>query len=286
MNDFSKFVPDVRFEQIPIKNLVSNQEYQRHLSWLHIQRTIAGFDLYQINPVKVSHRDGLNYVMNGQHTIEVIAMVSNSRETPVWCMVYDDLDYEQEAHIFANQQKYQNPLSAYDVFNADIEAGEDKPIIIKDLVESYGLKIAPKRAICSICAVACLVQIYDKYGHHALERVLRLVVAAWEGESQSLSASMLRGVAHFIDTFGEFVKDDGFAERLSHVSAREIARDAKIRGTGAMGYAEVMLLNYNKNRRGSLSMSWLHSGKPYSGTVTAMPERVVNDSFIAQSAQI
>jgi len=262
LNDFSKYVPNVRFEQIPIKNLVSNQEYQRHLSWQHIQRTIAGFDLYQINPVKVSCRDSLNYVMNGQHTIEVIATVSDSRETPVWCMVYDDLDYEQEAHIFANQQKYQNPISAYDIFNADIEAGEDKPIIIKELVESYGLKIAVRRTICRICAVSCLVQIYDKYGYHGLDRVLRLVVAAWEGEPQSLSASMLKGIAYFIDTFGDLIKDDGFVERFNQVTAREIAQEAKIRKHGAIGFAEVMLIYYNKNRKGSLSMSWLHTGKP------------------------
>ena len=30
MNDLNRFVPDVRFEKIPIKNLVSNQKYQRN----------------------------------------------------------------------------------------------------------------------------------------------------------------------------------------------------------------------------------------------------------------
>lgn len=56
--------------------------------------------------MKVSRRDGINYVFNGQHTIEIVAAVSGSRETPVWCMIYDDLSYEHEADIFANQQKY------------------------------------------------------------------------------------------------------------------------------------------------------------------------------------
>lgn len=96
MDDFSAFVPKVHFEQIPIKNLVSNQEYQRNLSLSHVRRTVENFDLYQINPVKVSRRDGVNYVFNGQHTIEIIATVSGSRETPVWCMIYDDLEYTQE----------------------------------------------------------------------------------------------------------------------------------------------------------------------------------------------
>ena len=35
MEDYSRFVPAVHFEQIPIKNLVSNQNYQRGLSQSH-----------------------------------------------------------------------------------------------------------------------------------------------------------------------------------------------------------------------------------------------------------
>ena len=60
--DLMQFVPKVHFEQIPIRNLVSNQEYQRNLSQHHVQRAAANFDLYQINPVKVSRRNGINYV--------------------------------------------------------------------------------------------------------------------------------------------------------------------------------------------------------------------------------
>lgn len=137
MDDFSEFVPNVRFEQIPIKNLVSNQEYQRNLSETHILRAAEHFDLYQINPVKVSRRNGINYVFNGQHTIEIVALVSRSRETPVWCMVYDDLSYKGEADIFANQLKYTKPLLPYEIFMANIEAGNDQQLLIKNLVESY-----------------------------------------------------------------------------------------------------------------------------------------------------
>ena len=62
MNDLQQYVPNVKFEQIPIKNLVSNQDYQRNLSLTHIQRTAEQFDLHQVNPVKVSRRNGINYV--------------------------------------------------------------------------------------------------------------------------------------------------------------------------------------------------------------------------------
>ena len=181
MNELLQYVPNVYFEQIPIKNLVSNQEYQRHLSMNHVKKAAANFDLYQINPVKVSRRNGTNYVFNGQHTIEIVALVSGSRETPVWCMIYDDLEYEHEADIFANQMKYVKPLLPYETFIANIEAGSDKHLIIKDLVESYDLTVTPGSAPGGICAISTVERIYDKYGYHILDQTLRMIVGTWEG---------------------------------------------------------------------------------------------------------
>lgn len=55
-DNLSRFVPNVYFEQIPIKNLVSNQDYQRSLSETNILKAAEDFDLFQINPVsRTSH---------------------------------------------------------------------------------------------------------------------------------------------------------------------------------------------------------------------------------------
>lgn len=255
MEDLSQFVPKVHFEQIPIKNLVSNQEYQRNISTKHVQRAAAHFDPYQINPVKVSRRDGVNYVFNGQHTIEIVALVSNSRETPVWCMIYDDLEYEHEADIFANQQKYVKPLLPYEIFMANIEAGSDKQLIIRDLVESYGLKISSKTAPGHICAVATLESIYDRYGYHILDRVLRLMVGTWEGVTQSLSANMLNGLARLVYAYGDNLKEDIFKDKLSRISIKELVRSANERRAGSLGFAEAMLIFYNKKTHAT-ALEW------------------------------
>lgn len=261
MDELSAFVPNVHFEQIPIKNLVSCQEYQRNLSQNHVQKAAAHFDLYQINPVKVSRRDGVNYVFNGQHTIEIVALVSGSRETPVWCMVYDDLEYTHEADIFANQMKYVKPLLPYEIFTANVEAGNDKQLIIKDLVESYNLKITSSGVPGGICAVSSLEFIHDKYGFHTLDRTLRLAVGAWEGEAQSLSAGMLKGIAKMIDVYGEKLKDDAFVDRLSRVSVKEIVRTAKERRSGSLGFVEALLIAYNRKTRYALPWDQLYSRK-------------------------
>ena len=261
MEDLSVFVPRVHFEQKQIKNLVSNQEYQRNLSASHIRRTVENFDLYQINPVKVSRRDGINYVFNGQHTIEIVATVSGSRETPVWCMIYDELDYVREAYIFANQQKYVRPLLPYEIFMANVEAGNDEQLIIKSLVESYGLTISSNKVPGSICAVATLGYIYKKFGFHVLDRTLRLCIGTWEGDVNSLSSNMLKGIAHLVVAFGENLRDDIFKDKVGVFSSREISRTAKERKAGSLGYAEAMLIAYNKRMKAALKWSKLYTNK-------------------------
>ena len=261
MDDLSIFVPSVHFEQIPIKNLVSNQEYQRNLSASHIQRTVENFDLYQINPVKVSRRNGSNYVFNGQHTIEIVATVSGSRETPVWCMIYDELDYVQEADIFANQQKFIRPLLPYEIFMANVEAGNDDQLIIKSLVESYGLSITHNKVPGGICAVATLGYIHQKYGFHVLDRTLRLCIGTWEGDINSLSSNMLKGIAHLVVAFGENLRDDIFKDKVGAFSSREIGRTAKERKAGSLGYAEAMLIAYNKRMKSALKWSKLYTNR-------------------------
>ena len=242
----SQFVPNVHFELIPIKNLVSNQQYQRPISNIHVGKTASHFDLYQINPVKVSRRDGINYVFDGQHTVETVATASQSRDTPVWCMIYDDLEYEQEADIFANQKKYTRPLKSIEIFNANIEAENDVQVTIKRIVESYNLVISPRRIPGHVQAVSALEYIFNKYGYQVLDRTVFLAVSTWEGEVDSMCSNMLKGIAKLVVAYGDQMKDDQFIERLGKVSIRELIRTAKDRHAGTQGYAEALLLYYNK----------------------------------------
>ena len=275
MPDYSMFVPNVHFELIPIKNLVSNQEYQRNLSLHHVQNAAEHFDLYQINPVKVSCRDGMNYVFNGQHTIEIVALVSGSRDTPVWCMIYDDLNYENEAYVFANQMKYVKPLKPYEVFMANIEAGSDKQLIIKDLVESYSLSIGQVKGYGVICAVSSLEGIYDKFGYHVLDRTLRLCAGTWEGDMNSLCANFLNGVARLVNTYGDKLKEELFKERVGATSVKQLTRNAKERRPGSMGFAEAMLVAYN--RKCKYPLVWNKLYEKNSGTTDGLDADIPGD---------
>ena len=253
------FVPNVHFELIPIKELVSNQDYQRTLSIAHIRRAVENFDLYQINPVKVSRRNGINYVFNGQHTIEIVVAASGSRDTPVWCMIYEDLTYVHEASVFADQQKFVKPLTPMETFTAHIEAKDDKYLMILDLVRSYHLDINPTRQNGNIRAVGALEFIYDKYGYHVLDETLRLCLGTWEGETDSFSANILKGIARMVYAYGDALREDVFKERIGQLSVKQLTRTAKERRPGALGFSEAMVIQYNRRCKYRLSLQRLYS---------------------------
>lgn len=255
------YVPKVKFELIPISELVCDQKYQRELSRKQVRKTAENFDPFQVNPVKISRRDGKNFVINGQHTLEIVAKVSGSRDTPVWCMIYDELEYTQEANVFAEQMKYVRNLTAYDVFTAKIEAGNPDSLMIKAIAESYCLKIGNEMKTGTVCAVKALEDIYERLGTDALNRTLRVCVSTWDGDPKSLTAGMLKGLAILLAAYDDRIKDDIFVDKLSGVSIKELTRTAKDRRAGAEGFAEAMLICYNKKSRGGLSMEVLYKFK-------------------------
>lgn len=260
-DQFQQFVPNCHFELIRICDLVSNQEYQRNLSILLVKSAVEEYDLHQINPVKVSRRDGINYVYDGQHTVEIVAAASGSRQTPVWCMVFDDLNYEEEAEVFANQQKHKKNLTPYEVFKANVEAGKDKQLLIRDLLATYGLYASPTKATGGVLAIGTVEKIYDKYGFETLNRVFQLIVATWEGDQNSLSSSMLNGVARIVDAYQDKLRDNVFAQKLGTVSPKEIIRNARDRRSGSLGFAEVMVQYYNKKCKYGLPYEALRSSR-------------------------
>ena len=163
-----------------------------------------------------------------------------------------------EPEIF---MKHVRPLKPYEIFMANIEAGNEQQLVIKRLVESYSLSIGPTKAYGVICAVATLERIYTKYGYHVLDRTLRLCVGTWEGDIDSLGANVLAGVARMVVAFGDQLRDETFKERVGFMSVRQLSRIAKERGAGSLCYAEAMLVAYNRKCKYTLRMTKLHSGK-------------------------
>lgn len=153
---------------------------------------------------------------------------------------------------------------------ANVEAGNDQQLIIKSLVESFGLQISSSTGPGCVCAIATLEKIYEKHGIQVLERTLRLCIGTWEGDMNSLSSNMLKGVAKLVVAYGDALRDDSFKKKVGRFSARDIGRTAKERKAGSKGYAEAMLIAYNKKTHYPLRWSALY------GSMNSIPDDMVD----------
>ena len=72
---------------------------------------------------------------------------------------------------------------------------------------------------------------------------------------------MMNGLARFLNAYGDAVKDDIFKEKLGRISIKELARTAKDRRSGSLGFAEAILIGYNKKCRNPLPWDKLYTHK-------------------------
>ena len=102
---------------------------------------------------------------------------------------------------------------------------------------------------------------YDKYGYHILDATLRLTLATWESETNSLSANFLKAIARIIAVFGDALREDIFKEHVGRCSVKSIIRTAKERRPGVLGYAEAMLIAYNAKNKYRLPIKKLYGSQ-------------------------
>ena len=87
---------------------------------------------------------------------------------------------------------------------------------------------------------------------------------------------MLKGIARLIVAFDEKMRDDIFKEKVGAYSAKDIIRTAKERRAGAIGYAEAMLIAYNKKMKYPLRWSNLYSNPKVKKAVEAIEMDVMS----------
>ena len=156
----------------------------------------------------------------------------------------------KKQRFFSDQMKHAKTLLPYEVFSAKIEAGCSEQMMIKELVESYGLEIGVHKAPGVVGAISTIQNIYQKYGYHVLNRTFKALYRNLGGsETNSLSANMLNAVSKLIVTYNNILDEEQFREKLGSVSTKALIRTGKERRPGSFGLAEVMILIYNGKKK-------------------------------------
>lgn len=115
-------------------------------------------------------------------------------------------------------------------------------------------------------------------------RKMRRTLSAGALQPRSVPQDRLHAVSSFLNAYGDAVKDDVFKEKLGRISIKELSRTAKDRRSSSLGFAEALLIGYNKKCRNPLPWDKLYTHK-LPQKKTDEPEEE-NDDEIPQSSQL
>ena len=126
------------FILVPLENLHIDESYQRPVQ-NHIKTLVQEWDEQKCDLLKVNYREDRNlYVWDGQH--RVVAMRIMGIEFAM-CILTVGLTQEQEAELFGCQGIGIKKPDPYDIFKANVCAGEEIDTSIKNMCDKYDLQV-------------------------------------------------------------------------------------------------------------------------------------------------
>lgn len=240
------------FKKIKAKEINVNRLYQRPEKTPLIRKIITEFDYHLVNPVKVVCHEGEYYAWDGQQTTVALRTKFGDNYL-VPCMIYYDVpSWVDEAKLFekANEKRFRKAVSDAERWTSRINRGDEVATNIQKIVERNGLRIAGDGKTGGnkiICAIAALDDIYAKHGEIVFAETISNLAMAWDGDTVSMQAPMLRGMALFVSKYkGEYDRKK-LVTRLRKYPAATVMASAKMRiDAKTAKYAEEILAVYNK----------------------------------------
>lgn len=126
------------FAVVALDELHIDESYQRSLQ-NHVKIIARDWNPTKCDPLKINFReDGFFYVWDGQHRLEAAKLRGIKY---LLCDITVGLTQEQEAELFGCQGVGIKKPDPYDIFKANVCAGEEIDTAIKDMCDCYDLLV-------------------------------------------------------------------------------------------------------------------------------------------------
>lgn len=234
---------------------------QRPFRKAHGDDLAANLDLNKLGFPIMNHRDGIFWVLDGQHRI--YALKENGFTTDVLdCEVYEGLSDAEMADIFLGRDD-RRAVDPFSRFHIACTAGRKRESDIRRTVETQGLKVSKSHGEDCIGAVGALGRVYDRDGAVVLGQALRTIKNAYAGDPDAFDSTVIDGVALIFNRFNGQTNEKELAARLSAKAhgvrgLLRLAESVRAR-TGnqkSQCVAAAAVEIYNKGKGGTKLPSW------------------------------
>jgi hypothetical protein len=206
-------VRDPHLRWVAIADMKVSPRAQREFSQAQAERYAADFDLEALGYPVLNCRDGVYYIVDGQHRIAALKLIGWG-DQQVQCETYFDLTEAQEADLFLRRDE-RRAINAFDKFRIALVAGREPEVDIERTVLINGLTISNNRDDGCISAVTSLRKVYTAHGPVLLGRVLRIIRDAYDANRRAFDAPTLSGVALFCARYDGAIDEARVVDRLA-----------------------------------------------------------------------
>lgn len=195
---------DARIRTVKLGDLRVSPVAQRELNNNWSNTLAETFDINKMGTLVVSHRDGIFWIVDGQHRASALRKWAKREfgddwtEWTVEVRCHEGLDEVGEAQLFLALNS-RRPVSPFDNFKVGVTAEIPEPSDVNRIVMSLGLKVAREKKQNTIAAVSPLMRIYRDNGAVVLRKTLTVIRDAWEGIG--FDSAVIDGVGMFIGRY-------------------------------------------------------------------------------------
>lgn len=244
-----------------VKNIAANElqvnpKAQRPLNQRRVKALAADFNEMFLGDILVSHRNGKNYIMDGQHRVAASIQV-NGPNKKLRCRVWDGLTSRQEATMFIGFNDMQHP-SALSTFLVNVHGKHPVETAINTAVKKCGLQVSGSKEN-SIRSVSALYFLHNLGGAGLITRTLTIINSAYGHDG--MSSYLIQGVGLVCHRYGNLddeyliaqLRRNGVANALLSSADTTFKKSSLPRRHSVA--AEVVTA-HNRGRRGPKLTSW------------------------------
>ena len=205
--------------------LETDTSYQRRIDDKRVERIVENFDSRLVNPVKVSFRDGHYYVFDGAHTLAALKQVHKFDNFMVDCMLFQGLNYEDEAYLFALQRGESKEVAMAARLKALLKSNDESAADLRRRTEEAGFQLMTSRSSAK-GRISCIGKLWKIYNNspELYSDTLSILREAWRGEPWSLTANIIGGVAMFVQVYAGEMNRGRLLKQLSGVDLATLNR--------------------------------------------------------------
>lgn len=172
------------------RRLAVDPEYQRDVqdADMKVKRIAASWSWAACGVIIVARRDGLFFVVDGQHRVRAAMKLSAVQTLP--CIVFESEGVGDEAKAFLRANKDRKPMTAMQSFKAMNVSVDPNAEFVNAMLDRAGMKVGNNGVKGAIQCVGALLGV-AKLGHDRCQTVFDAAVAVCG--SQALHSDIIKG---------------------------------------------------------------------------------------------